>query len=37
MGSLEGARRRIAEEARLTVSRELGHGRLAIVERYLGK
>ena len=37
MGGLEGARRRIDEEARLTVSRELGHGRLEIVERYLGK
>ena len=37
VGGLEGARRRIDEEARLTVSRELGHGRLEIVERYLGK
>ena len=34
--TLKGARRRIDREARLAISRELGHSRLQIVTVYLG-
>ena len=36
MGSLKGARRRIDRDARATISREMGHSRIAIVQIYCG-
>ena len=36
MRSLRGARKRIDREARATISREMGHSRIAIVEVYCG-
>ena len=36
MRSLKGARKRIDREARATISREMGHSRIAIVEVYCG-
>ena len=37
MRSLRGARRRIDKQARETISREMGHSRISIVEVYCGK
>ena len=36
MRSLKGARKRIDRDARATISREMGHSRIAIVEVYCG-
>ena len=37
MRSLQGARKRIDRQARATISREMGHSRISIVEVYCGK
>ena len=37
MRSLKGARKRIDRQARATISREMGHSRISIVEVYCGK